>query len=284
METVQASPGRQGYVMGEKTEISWTDSSWNPWYGCHKVSPGCKNCYMYRDMQRTPFDPHTPTRAANATFRKPLRWKEPRRVFTCSWSDWFVEEADQWRDEAWDIVRQTPHLTYQILTKRPERIADHLPPVWPLDNVWLGVSAEDQERADERIPMLLDIPAAVHFVSAEPLLAPIDLSAYMWPTHWHWDGAYETPEEAKAAGAFAQKEPQALVSAYRMFVQWVITGGESGPDCRPMDLEWVRFLRDQCSESVSAFFHKQHGGQRKIDGAYGGRELDGVIHHGFPDG
>src|SRR3990172_778380 len=123
--------------MGKITGISWTDATYNPWYGCLKVSPGCKQCYMYRDMERYGKDPKVVTRAKPATFNSPLKWTEPQRVFTCSWSDYFIEQADEWRDEAWDIIRRTPHLTYQILTKRPENIFDRLPADW--GNGWPNV-------------------------------------------------------------------------------------------------------------------------------------------------
>ncbi|MDP1891488.1 MAG: DUF5131 family protein, partial [Gemmatimonadaceae bacterium] len=149
--------------MGKETGIAWTQHTWNPWQGCTKVSPGCAHCYMFRDKKRYGNDPEVVIRSKPATFNKPLSWREPARVFTCSWSDWFHEAADGWRDEAWDIVRRTPHLTYQILTKRPERILAHLP--WgaygdPWPNVWLGVSLENQ-RWVERADLLATIPAAV---------------------------------------------------------------------------------------------------------------------------
>src|SRR3990167_11527130 len=111
--------------MSDKTHINWTEATWNPWHGCIKVSPGCKNCYMYREKNRYGQDPAVVVRSKPATFNAPLKWKEPARVFTCSWSDFFIKQADPWRDEAWDIIYQTPHLTYLILTKRPERIEAH---------------------------------------------------------------------------------------------------------------------------------------------------------------
>src|SRR3990172_2238186 len=107
--------------VGEKTAIAWTDKTWNPWMGCHKVSAGCKACYMYRDMPRYGKDP-TVVQRSKTTFADPLKWPDPAKVFSCSWSDFWIEEADPWRTEAWSIIRRTPHLTYQILTKRPARI------------------------------------------------------------------------------------------------------------------------------------------------------------------
>ena len=107
--------------MGNKTGIEWCTSTWNPWRGCHKLRAGCKNCYMFREQNQYGHDPNIVVRS-KTTFNDPLKWKEPAKVFVNSWSDFFIEEADPWRDEAWDIMRRTPHLTYQILTKRPENI------------------------------------------------------------------------------------------------------------------------------------------------------------------
>ena len=103
----------------ENTKIQWTEATWNPWHGCQKVSPGCKFCYMYRDKERYGQDATTVLRS-KTKFKEPLKWKEPKVIFTCSWSDWFIEEADQWRDEAWETIRKTPQHTYQILTKSPK--------------------------------------------------------------------------------------------------------------------------------------------------------------------
>jgi len=229
--------------MGERTEIAWTDHTWNPWQGCHKVSEACANCYMYRDKKRYGQDASTVVRSRPGTFKAPLKWREPARVFTCSWSDFFIEEADEWRDDAWEIIRQTPHLTYQILTKRIERADECLPADWPLPNVWLGVTIENQLRADERIPALLRTPASKRFVSCEPLLGPLNL-ADDW-TSWlvQIDGIPH--------------------------IDWVIVGGESGPGARVMNPDWARALRDQCKDNAAPFFFKQWGKQAP------GRELDG---------
>ena len=185
-----------------KTLIAWTDYSWNPWRGCHKVSQGCKNCYMFREQKRYGNDPNIVVRSIT-TFKDPLKWKDPAMVFTCSWSDWFIEEADPWRDEAWEIIRQTPHLTYQILTKRPENIRSRLPDDWGdgWDNVWLGVSIEDKDNYARGLN-LADIPAKIRFISAEPLLGQLDL---LW-----------------------------LVSTG--LIHWLIVGGESGPNYRMMEM------------------------------------------------
>jgi protein gp37 len=226
--------------MGNYSAIEWTEATWNPWHGCLKVSPGCAHCYMYRDKVRYGQDP-TDVMRGKTTFELPLKWKDPKLIFTCSWSDFFIEEADGWRDAAWDIIRSTPHHTYQILTKRPERIANQLPSDWPLPNVWLGVSVENP-RFYWRIAVLNGIPAAVRFLSLEPLLAAMaDLPL---------DG-----------------------------ISWVIVGGESGPRCRPMKAEWVREIRDRCQQSGVPFFFKQWGGKRKD---VAGRILEGRIWDEMP--
>lgn len=225
--------------MGERTAIEWTDQTWNPWHGCTKVSPGCAHCYMFRDKRRYGQDPNVVVRSARATFTAPLRWKNPARVFTCSWSDFFHLEADVWRDEAWDIIRETPHLTYQILTKRVERIADCLPNDWGegWPNVWLGTSVENS-RWTARIALLLGVPARLHFLSCEPLLGPLTIAAYM--AHPLWAGIPGWNDAPT--------------------VKWVIVGGESGPNARPMELDWARDLRDECARAGVPFFLKQLGG------------------------
>lgn len=226
--------------MGERTGIAWTDATWNPWRGCTRVSPGCAKCYMFREQERYGRDPTVVTRCSPATFNAPLKWVGPRRgaterqmagdprrfVFTCSWSDFFHADADKWREDAWDIIRRTPSLTYQILTKRPERIGECLPGDWGhgYPNVWLGTSVENEKYVD-RIVRLLDNRAAIMFVSAEPLLGS-------WGKRLDVVG----------------------------LVDWVIVGGESGPGARPMNLAWAREIRDACKEWGTAFFLKQLGG------------------------
>lgn len=242
--------------MGDNSAIEWTEATWNPWYGCTKVSPGCAHCYMFREQRQYGRDPEIVTRS-KTKFSDPLKWKEGRIIFTCSWSDWFHEAADGWRDEAWKIVRKTPQHTYQILTKRPERIASHLPEDWGAGypNVWLGTSVENQ-RWTSRILPLLKIPAAIHFLSCEPLLGPIDLSPF-------------TSDEGYDGEDFVPP------------LDWVIVGGESGSGARPMDLDWARTIRDQCREDEVAFFLKQLGG---VGNKHGGdlAVLDGARHTEMP--
>src|SRR5690348_14828200 len=195
--------------MADETGISWTEATWNPWMGCTKVSEGCDNCYMFREQRQYGNDPEL-VRRSKTKFDAPLKWTKPKLVFTCSWADWFHVAADPWRDEAWEIVRRSPHHTFQILTKRPGRITRCLPADWGdgYANVWLGTSVETDEYLS-RARVLRDVPAALRFLSLEPLLGPLpslDLGGY----------------------------------------GWVITGGESGPGHRPIEAEWVRAIRDKC--------------------------------------
>jgi protein gp37 len=208
--------------MGATTLIEWADSTWNPWYGCRKISPGCRDCYMYREQNRYGGNPNE-VRRSKTRFHDPLTWLDGRAIFTCSWSDFFIDRADPWRPEAWEIVRQTPRHTYLILSKRPERIAAQLPDRWPWSHVWLGVSIESRAYL-WRHEVLRELPAAGRFLSCEPLLEDLralDLSG----------------------------------------IGWVIAGGESGPAARPMHPGWVRSIRDQCVAAGVPFFFKQWGGR-----------------------
>lgn len=204
--------------MGEKSGIEWTDATWNPWYGCRKVSPACAHCYAERDMTRYGKNFDVVTRAKDATFYAPLKWKEPRRIFTCSWSDFFIEESDAWRGEAWNVIMDTPKHTYLVLTKRPERIGKNPLLRWP-HHIWLGVSVETT-RQYHRIDKIREIPAHIRFLSMEPLLA-------------------ET-RNTNLEG-----------------IHWVIVGTESGPGARFTDLHWIRRIRDKCKDEGVAFFLKQ---------------------------
>lgn len=262
--------------MGEQTNIGWTEKTWNPFQGCHKISPGCKYCYMFRDKLRYGQDPNVVVRS-KTTFRDPLKWDEPSMVFTCSWSDWFIEEADPWREEAWDIVRMTPQHTYQILTKRPERIAKHLPSDWDRQDrwrhVWLGVSVENQAEADKRIPYLLATPAAVRWLSCEPLLGALDLDAYLDPVGFqcidpdclHRYVPFVNPSDYEET---EERDPVCrdcgLVgtwTGYERGIDWAVFGGESGSD-RVMNLDDLRAGVDQCIAAGVPVFVKQDSGPR----------------------
>jgi protein gp37 len=215
----------------EKTKIQWTDATWNPFHGCKKVSTECKFCYMYRDKERYGQNP-TLVLKSKTKFYEPLKWKEPKLIFTCSWSDWFIEEGDLWRDELWKIIKATPHHTYQILTKRPERIKECLPADWGkgYDNVWLGVSVGTNESL-KRCKTLNEIPAKVKFISAEPLLE--DLTELN----------------------------EVLV---RSKFDWCIIGGESGNSkgkyrFRECKLEWINNIINACNGNDVKIFVKQLG-------------------------
>jgi protein gp37 len=239
---------------------------------------------MYREQTWRGNDPMLVRRTK--TLNDPLKW-DRGFVFTCSYSDFFIDEADDWRDEAWDIIRRTPNLIYQILTKRIERVKECLPVDWPLPNVWLGVSAENQAMADKRIPILLQIPAAVRFVSVEPMLEKIDLLKSVGePDDEDWDFVNymqdanddiepeEFIEECEEECDWVNYGTQLVHSSehiewlarrkYRVRLQklsrsinWVICGCESGPGERPLEQDWAMDLRDQCQGAGVPFFLKQ---------------------------
>ena len=191
--------------------------------GCHKLSPACAHCYMYREMRRYGRDPERVVRASLATFDAPLKWAERRRIFTCSWSDFFIEEADNWRDDAYNVMADAPQHTYQILTKRPERIGLDDVYLEYAERVWVGVTVENR-RFYSRIEALTDRTSpAVRFLSLEPLLGPMS----------------DLPLDG---------------------IDWVIVGGESGPRFRPLNLDWVCQIRDRCLDRGVPFFFKQHSG------------------------
>jgi protein gp37 len=241
---------------------------------------------MFREQERYKQDPTKVRRTAPATFGSPLRWKAPRLIFTCSWSDFFHIDADNWRAEAWDIIRRTPHHTYQVLTKRPERILEHLPADWGegYPNVWLGTSVENQ-RWVTRVPLLLAVPARVHWISAEPLLGPLSLAEWMTPPMRVSYGNPDVPPSqrekpgAEILAALQQVGRAALKQVGHHLIDWVVVGGESGPEHRPMKLEWARQVRDDCVRTGTAFHFKQVGGVKPTDG---GRLLDGREWNDFP--
>ncbi len=242
--------------MGEVSAIEWTDATWNPWQGCTKVSPACEHCYMFTDMKRYGRDGSIVVQSKPSTFNLPLKHRRTGefaippgfKVFTCSWSDWFHKTADPWRDRAWAIVRQRPDVTFQIVTKRTERIGDCLPDDWGkgYPNVWLIATVENQKYADIRIPQVLSVPAAVHGLSMEPLLGAVDVSQYLVSKK----GFFANVNSLMASGKEYFKKPG---------IDWVIVGGESGAGSRPMHPQWVRSLRYQCYNKAVPFFFKQWG-------------------------
>lgn len=240
--------------MAENSKVGWTTHTFNPWWGCNKVSAECKHCYIGPIMRLAGKEP----------FRGPMRtkdWTEPHkwnrqaakagerpRVFTCSMSDFFHQAADKWRAEAWDVIRSCPNLDWLILTKRPELIRKRLPRDWDdgYPNVWLGVTC-GARKSLHRITKLKKIPAVIRFISAEPLLERIDFRP-------HLDGS----------------------------IHWVITGCEqAGKDKRrPMDIDWVRDVDRQCRDAnVAHFFKQRYEGTRIVfDGL-----LDGEVRQEWPD-
>lgn len=225
--------------MAERTAIGWTDHTFNPWLGCCKVSPGCQNCYALPIATRAGLDvwgpPSTTSRqvTSEAYWRTPIRWNRQardagrqHRVFCASMADVFEDHPDvrDARDRLWSLIAETEQLDWQLLTKRPENIGQMVPTnwthTWP-SHVWIGTSVEDQARAGERIPRLLDVPAAIRFLSCEPLIGPLTLHPYLGE------------------------------------LQWVIVGGESGPRRRPMELDWLTDIVDQCESADLPVFVKQ---------------------------
>ena len=232
--------------MGDSTGIEWTDATFNPWWGCSRVSTGCKNCYADNTARRWGHDlfhrDGDRRMMSEQYWRNPLRWNReaeragvPLRVFTASMADVFEDHprVTEARERLWHLIEETPWLRWQLLTKRPENVPGMAPwkHAWP-DHVWLGTSVEDQQRADERLPLLLQVPATVRFLSCEPIVGRINLQPYL--------------------GDVTDTDPR------RGRINWVIAGGESGPKARPMDPAWVRTLRDQCRAHAD-FFFKQWG-------------------------
>ena len=388
--------------MADKTKIEWTDATWNIVTGCSVVSPGCTNCYAMRlagnrlkhHESRKGLTQQTkagPVWTGEVRFNEqwlthPLNWKRPRRIFVCAHGDLFAEGVkDEWLDRIFAIMALCPQHTFQVLTKRPERMRaylagggdgtrkhgraiaracidyaiedkaimrlmlttlhttwpvvpegdpedpdDLLPRHWPLPNVWLGVSVEDQKRADERIPVLLATPAALRWISAEPLLGPLDLMSILGGTQWMGgqrgcDGTHRHDGRAGQVihGTLHQSDPRQPHHHHdercRTGLGWIVAGGESGPDARPMHPDWVRAIRDQCAAAGVPFNFKQWGNwappdvmtiddlpqlrmlrdtgraphrvhvfddnlnMGKIGKAAAGRLLDGVLHDAFPE-
>ena len=236
------------------TSIEWTDETWTPFRGCTRVSPGCDNCYAISMAHRFAWgDGLTRIRKKDgkvdwsgevhfiaSEVNRPRRWRKPRLVFVCSGSDLFHEKNEFGQiAEVFATMALCAEHTFQCLTKRPLRAAqfyrwleEEREWMLPLPNVWLGVSAEDQQRWDERVPALMQIPAAVRFVSAEPILGPIDMGG------------------VGCAG-----------------LDWLIVGGESGPGARPLEFDWVESLIEQCSLCRIACFVKQLGARPENRGA-----------------
>jgi len=217
------------------TKIEWADRTWNPVTGCAKISTGCKHCYAARMAKRLRgrfgYDLVDPFQvvAHHDKFEEPIHWRKPARIFVCSMGDLGHEAVHMdWKRKIWQVMADCPQHTFIILTKRPVAIRELVYHMGgkPLPNVWLGVTAENQQTADERIPILLDTPAAVRFVSCEPLLGYVNLKPFL----------EHTPK-----------------------LDWVIAGGETGPGARWMDPIWAACLLQQSTDTSTPFFFKKHG-------------------------
>lgn len=306
--------------MGENTKIEWAHHTFNPWVGCTKVSAACDHCYAEGWAKRTG-SPELWSgerrRTGHANWQKPIVWNGKAellgiryRVFCASLADVFDNQVPkEWRFDLFTLIRETPHLDWLLLTKRPQNIAKMLPLDWGdgWPNVWLGTTVENQVEGDRRIPILLRVPAAIRFLSYEPALGPLDL----------WSARYPLT-------------PSTYVSAFNWGkgIHWVIAGGESGPNARPAHPDWFRGVRDDCIGGSAAFLFKQWGewapgecadgpptrtertAELRADGSWSfssitprvseelhrddepdlyrvgkkraGRSLDGVEHNGFP--
>lgn len=273
--------------MADNTQIEWTEATWNPVTGCTVTSPGCTNCYAMK-LAGTRLAHHEsrggltidtkagPVWTGEVRFNEqwldqPLRWKRARMIFVCAHGDLFHESVPEaWIDRVFAVMALCPQHTFQVLTKRSDRMRhffgrpDRESEVaqaaydlderveggclsWPLPNVWLGVSVEDQARADQRIPDLLATPAAVRWLSCEPLLGPVDLTD-MTTEGCTWLNALEGRMHVGPAVIEADSK-----------LDWIVAGGESGPGARPMHPDWARSLRNQCAGAGVPFFFKQWG-------------------------
>lgn len=254
----------------QNSTIEWTDHTFSPWHGCVKVSPGCQNCYalaLDRRFGRAVWGPAKTTLRMEMSanyWKQPIRWNDAARkagkrarVFCASMADVFEDHPGviQWREWLLTLILNTAWLDWQLLTKRPENILRFTPLEWRNGfppNIWVGTSCEDQRRADERIPHLLNVPAKVRFLSCEPLLEPVNITRYLYPR-------------------FAADDPR--YQPRRDGIEWVIAGGESGPGARPATLDWFHSLHNQCADAGIPFFMKQMGSAWAKDYSYAGRTV-----------
>jgi protein gp37 len=301
--------------MGKSTEISWCDHTFNPAWGCQEVSPGCQHCYARTLAQR--WGHHVWGKDAPRRLFGSKHWAEPylwdaqavrdgrqHRVFCASMADVFEAHPtlDEVRPRLWAMIERTPHLTWQLLTKRPENVRAMVPPAWfPYwpENVWLMISAENHEQASLRVPWLIEIVETAcgtptTGISAEPLLGAIDFNRLDWlprtevarllrGTHdraeadalaLHWQALWDSQYARYCGRDFV------LSPLENRLIDWVIVGGESGPRHRPMHLDWARQIRDDCRCWGVAFFLKQIGGQTP---KANGKALDGEEWCAFPE-
>ena len=294
--------------MSADTSIEWTVAigpdgtrhkgmTFNPWWGCVKVSPACKHCYAERLAARFNRGEWTPNgdraAASEATWAEPLAWNRKAaklglrlKVFCASMADVFEDRADldPLRERLWALIAATPHLDWLLLTKRPDvmaRWAQTHP--WPV-NAWAGTTVEDQHRADERIPALLRVPARVRFLSCEPLLGAVVLQG-LAPGESMQTDLYREWLTVTGPSSYPYRENGGI--------HWVIAGGESGPGARPSHPDWFRSLRDQCATAGVPLHFKQWGEFAPVGDGFGtnvrrvgkhaaGRLLDGIEHNDYP--
>ena len=266
-----------------KSKIEWTEATWNPLSGCTKISDGCKNCYAEKMANRLKamgakgYENGFAVTLHPDRLDEPLKRKKPTMYFVCSMGDLFHEDVpSEFIRKVWIIMIEARQHTFQVLTKRPDRMAEFLKTHAPVramtgetygkdflpKNIWIGVTAENQEQADKRIPILLDTPAAVRFVSIEPMLGEINLQKLH-------------RKMVNGAPAYPCNEP------YLFDLDWVIVGGETGTNARPMHPDWVRSIQKQCEESKVPFFFKQWGEYKTLPQ---GKSVTGYKSHFWQDG
>ena len=258
--------------MGKDSNIEWCHHTFNPWIGCTKISDACNNCYAEEWANRYKRCDWGGDRVGTKSWGQPKRWNRQAgqagtrsRVFCASLADVFDNHKSilpEWRQRKWETIKETPHLDWLLVTKRPQNITRFLPEDWGdgYPNVWIGVTAENQTELNRRLPILLSVPAKVHFLSCEPLLEDINLRKAL---------------EASIDNQVGPKE---------LGLNWVICGGESAHKKVRRDLnpDWARSLRDQCEEETIPFLFKQWSGANQKEIKLKGRAIDGVMWDGYP--
>lgn len=301
-----------------KTKIEWAQASWNPVTGCTPISEGCEHCYAKRMATRLrgrcgyPAGAPFLVKVHPDRYNEPFGWRKSKKIFVCSMGDLFHEDVPfPWINEVFSVIQRCTHHRFMVLTKRPERMRNYISKVlqvcgWPesdipFPNVWMGITAETQRRADERIPVLLEIPAARRFVSVEPMLGPVDLKCYLQPgrkfhmslnvkgallNKYSMDALHDDDGRLMSRGEAKERlelldfqgikyvpsddcdnfDPQkGCLGHTTPALDWVICGGETGPGARPVHPDWVRSLRDQCQMAGTPFFFKSWGDWRAFE-------------------
>lgn len=274
--------------MAENSGIEWTHHTFNPWIGCTKISPACDNCYAADWDKRYNKESHwgNNPRRRTKNWADPVKWNKKAaaagiryRVFCASLADVFDNQVpEEWRADLFELIKATPHLDWLLLTKRPQNIAKFLPPDWGngYKNVWLGATIENQDEADRRLWIFLQVPAALHFLSMEPLLSRVDISPWLVKAPYGDCSGRTDPHSEGTHSEGTNQHPRG------QSIGWVITGGESGPHYRPANPAWFTNLRDQCAAAGVPFLFKQWSGFSQVQIKKLGRQLDGVVHDGYP--